>query len=113
MGIFKGWASVNCNDINLYWEELVEQEWWSYAKASVISTPAPYQKGLFITNKGADTKKWKHFTILQIAVIIKIGWELDIFCEIQRFDVQLLHFLSFYLFLSQFLPDLDEIFIRI
>ena len=27
--------------------------------------------------------------------------------------MQLLHFLSFYLFLSQFLPDLDEIFIKI
>ena len=41
--------------------------------------------------------------------IIKIGWELDILCyifEIQRFDMQLLRFFSFFLFLSQFLPDL-------
>ena len=49
-------------------------------------------------------------------LIIKIvdNWiSYAIFCEIQRFDVQLLHFSLFYLFLSHFLPDLDEIFIKI
>ena len=34
------------------------------------------------------------------------------FCEIQTYDMQLLRFVPFFLFLSQFLPDLDENYIK-
>ena len=37
----------------------------------------------------------------------------DIFCETQKFDVQILQFLAFYLFLRQFLPSLDKNYIEI
>jgi hypothetical protein len=35
------------------------------------------------------------------------------FCEIQTYDMQVLRFGPFFLFLSQFLPDLDENYIKI
>ena len=35
------------------------------------------------------------------------------FCEIQTYDIQLLRFVPCFLFLSQFLPDLDENYIKI
>ena len=47
---------------------------------------------------------------------IQIGWELNklfIFRKLWKFDVQLLRFLLFYLFLNQFLSDLDENYIKI